>query len=253
MRAEDLLRERGGVPPLRHAAGRPVADAPPGLREWRAGSEPRGAVEHVLAVARRELQMDVALLSEVRDGREIVLWAVGNGRLPEFVAGRLRAAARHVCQRLLDGTIDSIVHDARGRPARARPARGPRATGLGAYIGVPLTGAAARRYVLCCVAREARPDLSDSRRAVPPRARRERPPRRRPRGRRVVTLVTNLRIAHTLGAGPGQAGRRTTRAGAGRAPRARRSGRSRHPRGDRHDSQGAPHAPGRQAHARRQA
>ena len=57
------------------------------LLVWRAGGEPQGAVERVLAVARRELKMDVALLSEVRDGREIVLWAVGNGRLPEFVPG----------------------------------------------------------------------------------------------------------------------------------------------------------------------
>jgi hypothetical protein len=36
-----------------------------------------------------------------------------------------------------------------------------RATGLGAYIGVALTGAAARRYVLCCLTGEARPDLSE--------------------------------------------------------------------------------------------
>ena len=130
-------------------------------REWRAGSEPRGAVEHVLAVARRELKMDVALLSEVRDGREIVLWAVGNGRLPEFVAGAAAPLRDTVCQRLLDGRIDSIVHDARA-DTRVRDLPAVRETGLGAYIGVPLTGAAARRYVLCCVAREARPDLSAS-------------------------------------------------------------------------------------------
>src|SRR4051794_38612404 len=54
---------------------------------WRPDTEPRGAVERVLAVARRELRMDAALLSEVRDGREIVLWATGNGRMPAVVAG----------------------------------------------------------------------------------------------------------------------------------------------------------------------
>jgi GAF domain-containing protein len=129
--------------------------------EWRAGSEPRGAVEHVLAVARRELRMDVALLSEVRDGREIVLWAVGNGRMPEFVAGAAAPLRDTVCQRLLDGRIDSIVHDAQA-DTRVRDLPAVRDTGLGAYIGVPLTGSAARRYVLCCVAREARPDLSAS-------------------------------------------------------------------------------------------
>jgi len=129
--------------------------------EWRAGTEPHGAVERVLAVARRELKMDVALLSEVREGREIVLWAVGNGRLPEFVPGASAALRETICQRLLDGTIDSIVHDAR-EDDRVRDLAAVRATGLGAYIGVPLTGAAARRYVLCCVTRDARPDLSST-------------------------------------------------------------------------------------------
>jgi GAF domain-containing protein len=41
---------------------------------------------------------------------------------------------------------------------RARPAplaRGP------AYIGVPLSTRDARRYILCCLARERRPELSD--------------------------------------------------------------------------------------------
>jgi GAF domain-containing protein len=105
--------------------------------------------------------MDVALLSEVRDGREIVLWAVSNGRLPEFVAGASAPLRDTVCQRLLDGRIDGIVHDARA-DTRVNDLPAVRETGLSAYIGVPLTGAAARRYVLCCVAREARPDLSDS-------------------------------------------------------------------------------------------
>ena len=123
--------------------------------------EPRGAVERVLAVARRELKMDVALLSEVRDGREVVLWAVGNERIPAFVPGASAPLRETICQRLLDGTIDSIVHDAR-EDDRVRDLAAVRATGLGAYIGVPLTGAAARRYVLCCVTRDARPDLSST-------------------------------------------------------------------------------------------
>jgi GAF domain-containing protein len=127
---------------------------------WPPPLEPRGAVEHVLAVARRETKMDVALLSEVRDGREVILWAVGNGRLPTFVGGAGAALADTICQRLLDGTIDGIVHDAATDP-RVRDLPVVRATGLGAYIGVPLTAAAARRYVLCCLAGEARPDLSE--------------------------------------------------------------------------------------------
>jgi GAF domain-containing protein len=131
------------------------------IPQWRAGNEPQGAVERVLAVARRELKMDVALLSEVRDGREIVLWAVGNGRLPDVVAGASAPLRDTICRRLLDGSIDSIVHDARV-DERVRDLPAVRGDGLGAYIGVPLTGADARRYVLCCVTGEARPDLSST-------------------------------------------------------------------------------------------
>ena len=127
---------------------------------WRTPAAPQGAVERVLAVARRELKMDVALLSEVRDGREIVLWAVGNDRMPAVVPGAAAPHADTICQRLLDGTIDSVVRDAATDP-RVRDLPAVRGTGVGAYIGVPLTGAAARRYVLCCLAAEARPDLSD--------------------------------------------------------------------------------------------
>jgi GAF domain-containing protein/ribosomal protein L37E len=122
--------------------------------------EPRGAVERGLAVARRELKMDVAVLSEVREGREVILWAIGNDRLPAFVPGASAPLRDKICRRLLDGTVDSVVPDAASDP-RVRDLPVVRGTGLGAYIGVPLTGAAARRYVLCCLASEARPDLSE--------------------------------------------------------------------------------------------
>src|SRR6187200_1554205 len=117
--------------------GTPLGETrrPAGQPEWRADAEPRGAVE-------------------------IVLWATGNGRTPAFVPGASAPLRDTICQRLLDGTIENIVHDAAADP-RVRDLPVVRATGVGAYIGVPLTGAAARRYVLCCLAGEARPDLSE--------------------------------------------------------------------------------------------
>src|SRR4051794_12457854 len=72
--------------------GTPVGGPPRATARWGGWrsqareEEPRGVVERVLAVARRELKMDVAMLSEVRDGREVVLWAVGNG-IPALVPG----------------------------------------------------------------------------------------------------------------------------------------------------------------------
>jgi GAF domain-containing protein len=66
-----------------------------------------------------------------------------------------------ICQRLLDGTVDSIVRDTSG-DERTRDLPVVRQAGLAAYIGVPLTASAVRSYVLCCLAREVRPDLTDA-------------------------------------------------------------------------------------------
>jgi GAF domain-containing protein len=133
--------------------------APP---EWpTAAAQPRSAVERVLARARRELRMDAALLTEVVDGREVVLAAVGNGRIPGVVAGAGAPLDETICRMLLDGTIDGIVRDTAG-DARTRELPAVQLAGLGAYIGVPLTAAAAHQYVLCCLAGEARPDLADA-------------------------------------------------------------------------------------------
>jgi len=137
---------------------RRASDAAPG---WRADSEAHGAVERVLAVARRELRMDVAMLTEVRDGREEVRWVVGNGRMPAFVAGAGVPLDDTICKRLLDGTIAGVVPDA-AADAVLRDLPVVRGTGLRAYIGVPVSGAALARYVLCCLALEARPDLSEA-------------------------------------------------------------------------------------------
>jgi GAF domain-containing protein len=140
------------------AAPRPANEPP----EWpTASAEPRTAVERILARARRELRMDAALLTEVIDGREVVLAAVGNGRIPGCVSGAAAPLDDTICKQLLDGTIDSVVRDTLG-DARTRDLPVVKGTGLAAYIGVPLAGAAARRYVLCCLAGEARPDLTEA-------------------------------------------------------------------------------------------
>jgi ribosomal protein L37E len=134
-------------------------NAPP---EWpTAAAQPRTAVERVLARARRELRMDAALLTEVVDGREVVLAAVGNGRIPGVVAGAGAPLDETICRMLLDGTIDGIVRDTAG-DARTRELPAVQLAGLGAYIGVPLTAMAAHEYVLCCLAGEARSDLTDA-------------------------------------------------------------------------------------------
>ena len=116
-----------------------------------------GQVRAQLAMACRELDADAALLSEIRAGHEYVRWGAGEDGLRRA----RRAAARH------------RVRAAAGRPHRPgrlrRDARaalndleGVRNGTIRAYIGVPFETDGARAYVLCCLAREARPDLGEA-------------------------------------------------------------------------------------------
>jgi len=112
------------------------------------------AVRAELAMLCRELDMDSALVSEIIGGREVVRWAAGDGEY-----GSVSAALEDtICARLLDGRIGSVVGDTTKEPSLNR-LEAVRDRSIGAYIGVPFTTADARLYVLCCLAREARPDL----------------------------------------------------------------------------------------------
>jgi len=122
---------------------------------------PTGPIERVLALACRELEMDAAMVTEVTGDREVVRWAAGNRRIEGAVPGASAPLEDTICAHLLAGTIDNAVGDV-GADERLRDLPGVRAGPIGAYIGVPVSAASARRYVLCCLAREARPDLGEA-------------------------------------------------------------------------------------------
>jgi hypothetical protein len=109
-----------------------------------------------LAMARRELAADAALLSEIRDGLEHVRWAAGDGGY----AGACAPLRDTICERLLEGRIANVVADAAAEP-RVSHLGAVRDGSVRGYIGVPFTTVDARVYVLCCLAREARPDLGE--------------------------------------------------------------------------------------------
>jgi GAF domain-containing protein len=114
------------------------------------------AVQAELAMLCRELDMDSALVSEITGGREVVRWAAGEGDYASVSA----ALEETICARLLDGRIGPVVTDTKTEASlkRLEPVRDG---SIGAYLGVPFTTADARLYVLCCLAREARPDLGE--------------------------------------------------------------------------------------------
>ena len=117
-----------------------------------------GAILPALALARRELSMDAALVTEISSTSETVRWALANGWSDWLRPGASWPLDDTICRRLLDGRIDGAVGDVLAEPA-LRDLPGVEESGVRAYLGVTLPTDRARLYVLCCLARERRPDL----------------------------------------------------------------------------------------------
>jgi GAF domain-containing protein len=121
---------------------------------------PRSVVRRALQIAREQLRVDAVLVTEIADGRETVRQVVQDGAFPAFTAGLSVPLEDTICRRLLEGRIGNLVGDLSADP-ELRDLPIVHDNGVGAYLGVPLTAADARLYLLCCLDREARPDLGD--------------------------------------------------------------------------------------------
>ena len=120
----------------------------------------RQRVTRALSTAQQKTAMDVAVLGEVQDGREVVRFIAGDGASFGLAAGVSTPLDATFCQRLLDGRMSGIVRNAQTDEA-VRDLELTRIAQVGAYIGVTLTALDARLYVLCCLAHEQRPSLSE--------------------------------------------------------------------------------------------
>jgi GAF domain-containing protein len=117
-------------------------------------------LDRLLRLTRGLLDTDIALLTEIRDGREIAHRV--DGDWPG--AGSLQDASLPLeetfCQRMLDGRIGHYIRDARTDP-RVSDLAIARQLGIGAWLGVPIDVSDTRLYVLCCLARESRPSIGE--------------------------------------------------------------------------------------------
>ena len=113
-----------------------------------------------LRLAVTETQMDVAVLGEICEGHEVVRYLAGDGGSFGLRPGASMPIEDTYCHRLLTGRLSNVVPDAHANEQVSDLAI-TRAACVGAYIGVPLTGLDARLYVLCCLAHERRPHLSE--------------------------------------------------------------------------------------------
>ncbi len=118
-------------------------------------------IERALDLAREELDMDVAMLTEVVEDEEIARHASGRWGSIETLVGSPLPLEDTFCARMLEGRISGFVADA-DNDERVSDVRARTMFGVGAYIGVPLTPDQGRLYVLCCLASEARPALSEA-------------------------------------------------------------------------------------------
>jgi hypothetical protein len=91
-----------------------------------------------LELARAETAMDVAVLGEIRDGREVARGLAGDAQSFGLTIGSLMALEDTNSERLLAGRLGNIVHDARA-DERVRDLELTREARIGAYVGVPLT------------------------------------------------------------------------------------------------------------------
>ena len=114
----------------------------------------------VVRLTRDLMDMDVALLTEIHDGQEIAREAAGEWPGIDSLKGGSIPLEDTFCKRMLEGTIGNVVGDV-PNDERVRDIGMATAFGVEAWIGVPVKLADARLYVLCCLAREARPSLNE--------------------------------------------------------------------------------------------
>lgn len=95
-----------------------------------------GAVERILQAIRKHLGMEVAFLSKVSNG-QVVIQHADPPRSSLLQVGDVIAAEETYCQRIVDGRLPFIIHDAQKIPQVAHIAA-TRQLPIGAHISVPL-------------------------------------------------------------------------------------------------------------------
>jgi GAF domain-containing protein len=114
----------------------------------------------LMRLARDLLEVDVAALTEITDGREVVRRVAGSWPTLESLEGSSLPLSETFCQRMLDGRIGNIVPDV-AADQRVNELLMAQTLGVRAWMGVPIRLANEQLYVLCCLAREARPDYGE--------------------------------------------------------------------------------------------
>jgi GAF domain-containing protein len=131
-----------------------IGETPSGFE----GSERR--LEALMRLTRDLLDTDMAVLTQIHDGRETARRAAGDWPGLDSFEGLWSPLEDTVCQRMLEGKIDNYVRDAQA-DERVNHLPMVREMGVGSYLGVPIRLSDVHLYVLCCLSRESRPSFGE--------------------------------------------------------------------------------------------
>ncbi len=110
-------------------------------------------------MVREQLGLTVAAVGEFTGGREVWRYMDGDGPALGLRIGEGRPLEETYCQRVVEGDLPCLVRDVRGE-ARTRDLPITTETGVGAFIGVPITLPGGQLYgVLCCLSPRPEPAL----------------------------------------------------------------------------------------------
>lgn len=118
-------------------------------------------VRRMLSVARDELGMDVAYVSEFTDTQQVFRDMLGDGESFGLHKDARMALEESYCKKMVHGDIPNVIGDAT-RDERIRSMTATRPSDLGAYVGVPVRFTNGRLYgTLCCASHIRRLDLDE--------------------------------------------------------------------------------------------
>ena len=121
---------------------------------------PTDAIEDILAVAREQLNMDLAFVGEFTGGQEVFRAVEGDGGTFGIQKDAGIDLDQSYCQRMAECSIPNVIKDAKN-DARVGHLKVTVKGDIGAYIGVPLRFSDGTLYgALCCVSHQADPSLT---------------------------------------------------------------------------------------------
>ena len=130
------------------------------MKQLLARDNGRAGLDRAVELARRHLELDVAFVAELTDGRQIYRAVAGDAASFGIPLGDGVPAEVTYCHRLLNGEIPNVIQDT-SKEAAVADLASTREAPIGAYIGVPLRLSDESLYgTFCCLSHEPDPTLN---------------------------------------------------------------------------------------------